>query len=302
MNKAAEAMNKILARSGMSHSTNELEPIQCQYCGNDKPQTQIEHPFNGEMRWVHCACPCEVKRLEDFKREQIAKEKRIRINKVLKLSSAMDEIKDMTFGNYKNRPGTESAYEEVRNAIDNFDERGKLGVFIFGETGNGKSHLTAAGGNELISKGYAVIFIAEKDLLSRLQATQNFRNEESFAEIMGACMDADLLIWDDFLSSQRLSPNEKDWIFQIVNGRERANKPIWYTSNLTPDEFEDDRTAYKLDDKGRTWWRIVGNSEAVFNRAMNHRKAYAVSKSLGLSIEEYEREIEEYEKEKAEKQ
>lgn len=282
-------MNKILARSGMSNSSGELEPIPCQYCGKDKPQTQVEHPFTKEMRWVHCACPCEIERIKEFNREQESAKKRIRINRSLKLSSAMDEIKDMTFSNYKNRPGTESAYEEVRNAIDNFDERGKLGVFIFGETGNGKSHLTAAGGNELISKGYAVIFIAEKDLLSRLQATQNFRNEESFAEIMGACMDADLLIWDDFMSSQRLSNNEKDWIFQIVNGRERANKPIWYTSNITPKEFQDDNTAYKLDDKGRTWWRIVGNSECRLNRATNHRKAYAMARALGISIEEYEK-------------
>lgn len=291
-------MNKILVRSGLSDSSGELEPIKCQYCEKDKPQTQIEHPFTGELRWVYCACPCEIDRLNEFKREQAAAKKRIRINKTLKLSSAMDEIKDMTFANYKNRPGTESAYEEVRNAVDNFDERGKLGVFIFGETGNGKSHLTAAGGNELIAKGYAVIFIAEKDLLSRLQATQNFRNEESFAEIMGACMDADLLIWDDFLSSQRLSPNERDWIFQIVNGRERANKPIWYTSNITPEEFEDDATAYRLDDKGRTWWRIVGNSEALLNTATNHRKAYAMAKSFGLSIEEYERQLADYENRK----
>lgn len=282
-------MNQILARSGMSNSSNELDPIPCKYCGKDKPQTQIEHPFNGEMRWVHCACQCELDRINEFNRDQSAAKKRARINKTLKLSSAMEEIKDMTFANYKDRPGTESAYQEVRKAIDNFDERGKLGVFIFGETGNGKSHLTAAGGNELISKGYAVIFIAEKDLLSRLKATQNFKNEESFAEIMGACMDADLLIWDDFLSSQRLSNDEKDWIFQIVNGRERANKPIWYTSNLTPTEFQDDNTAYKLDDKGRTWWRIVGNSECRLNRATNHRKAQAMSRAMGISVAEYER-------------
>lgn len=293
-------MNEILAHSGMSNSTSELEPIQCQYCGKNKPQTKIKHPFNGEMRWVHCACPCEVKRLEDFKKQQAAAEKRIRINKTLKLSSAMDEIRDMTFENYKSRPGTESAYNEVRNAVDNFDDREKLGVFIFGETGNGKSHLTAAGGNELIAKGYAVIFIAEKDLLSRLQATRNFNNQESFAEIMGACLDADLLIWDDFLSSQRLSNDEKDWIFQIVNGRERANKPIWYTTNLTPAEFEDENTAYRLDDKGRTWWRIIGNSEAIFNRASNHRKAYARAKVLGMSVGEYERKLMEYEKEQGE--
>ena len=275
-------MNNILKKAGMSDSLDKPEPIQCDKCGEDKPQTQVEHPFTNKMHWVHCACPCEIKEMEDMKEWQKKHAKRVRINRLLKLSSAMDDIKSMTFDNYQSRSGTEESFKEVRHAIDNFEERGKLGVFIFGETGNGKSHLTAAGGNELIKKGYAVIYITEKDLFSRLQATKNFRNEESFQEIMGACLDADLLIWDDFMSTQRLSAEEKDWIFQIINGRERANKPIWATSNITPEEFESDEIAYKLDDKGRTWWRIIGNMNCVFNRATNYRKERAIKRAKGM--------------------
>lgn len=273
----------------MSNSLSKPEPIKCPYCGNDKPQVQVKHPFKDELRWVHCACDCEIKRIEDFKREQQSRERKAKITKMLKLSSTMDDIKSMTFDNYKVGEGNKNAYKRIREAIDNFKDRGKTGVFIFGETGNGKSHLTAAGGNELIEKGYAVIYITEKDLFSRLQATKNFRNEESFHEIMGACLDADLLIWDDFMSSQKLGDEEKDWTFQIINGRERANKPIWYTSNITPSEFESDEIAYKLDDKGRTWWRILGNNNCVFNKAENYRKLKAMANVTGTSVEEYER-------------
>lgn len=273
----------------MSDSLSKPEPVKCKHCGEDKPQTQIEHPFKKEMRWVTCACPCEIELEEQFKREQEAHARKVRINKVLKLSSSMEDIKAMTFDNYKMRSGAEQSYQEIKDAIENFEGRGKLGTFIFGETGNGKSHLTAAGGNELIKQGYAVIFITEKDLFSRLQATKNFRNEESFQEIMGACLDADLLIWDDFMSSQRLTNEEKDWIFQIINGRERANKPIWATSNITPEEFESDEIAYRLDDKGRTWWRIIGNMNCVFNRAKNYRKSKAMARAMNISIEEYEK-------------
>lgn len=283
-----EAMSKILKKAGMSDSLDKPAPIKCPHCGKDKPQTQVEHPFKKEMRWVHCACPCEIKKLEDFKVEQAGKEKRVKINKVLRLSSSMEDIRTMTFDNYKLRKGSESAIEEVKTAVNSFDERKKMGVFIFGETGNGKSHLTAAGGNELIAKGKAVIYITEKDLFSRLQATKNFKNEESFQEIMGSCLEADLLIWDDFMSSQKMSPEEKDWVFQIVNGRERANKPIWFTSNVTPDEFQSDAIAHKLDDKGRTWWRILGNNNCIFNRATNYRKAKAMAKAMDVSIEDYE--------------
>lgn len=283
-----KAMGVVLKKMGMSDSLNKPIPAKCEFCGEDKPQTQIEHPFKKVLHWVTCACPCQIERNEQFKREQESKLKRVKIDKALKLSSAMDDIRSMTFSNYIIRNGAESSHEEIRDAVDNFKERGKLGVFIFGETGNGKSHLTASGGNELIEKGYAVIYITEKDLFSRLAATKNFRNEESFHEIMGACLEADLLIWDDFMSSQRITNEEKDWIFQIINGRERANKPIWATSNITPAEFESDEIAYKLDDKGRTWWRIIGNMNCIFNRASNYRKSKAVSRSLGISVEDYE--------------
>lgn len=272
----------------MSDSINKPEPIKCGNCGKDRPQIQIEHPINKQMRWVSCACPCEIERQERFKRDQETKARRVRINKILKLSSSMDDIKSMTFDNFQSRKGSEDAQREAKEAVRNFKERGKTGLLIFGKTGNGKSHLTASGGNELINQGYAVIYITEKDLFSRLQATKNFKNEESFQEIMGACLDADLLIWDDFMSSQRLTLEEKDWIFQVINGRERANKPIWATSNITPREFESDEIAYKLDDKGRTWWRIIGNMNCVFNRATNYRKSKAMSRAMGISIEDYE--------------
>lgn len=284
-----EALERTLSALGMSNSSNNPAPIFCKQCGNEREQTQIEHPFReGERRWVPIVCPCVVKQREEFEREQEFYRKKLKIERALKLSSSMEDIKIMTFENFKMRKGCQTSFEEVRDAVEHFEERKKLGVFIFGETGNGKSHLTAAGGNKLIEKGYAVIFITEKDLLSRLAATKNYNNKESFNEIMGACLEADLLIWDDFMSSQRLADEEKDWIFQIINGRERANKPIWATSNLTPDEFQADDTAYKLDDKGRTWWRLMANMNCIYNQATNYRKAKATAKALGLSVDEYD--------------
>lgn len=269
-------------------SSNKPDPVPCNTCGKDKPLTKINNPFTGKQHWVHCACPCEIEQLEQDKEDQKRRERRIRINRILRLSSSMDDIKNMSFENFKPREGAEDAYREVKDAVQNFDKREKLGVFIFGETGNGKSHLTAAGGNELIKRGYSVIFLTEKDLFSRLEATKNFRNEETFQEIMSACLDADLLIWDDFLSSQRLKDEEKDWLFQIINGRERANKPIWATSNITPQEFKSDEIAFRLDDRGRTWWRMIGNMNPVFNKAQNYRKAKAYSRAMGITVDEYE--------------
>jgi DNA replication protein DnaC len=272
----------------MSSSTShDPTPVYCKTCGNEQEQVLRNIPMIGE-RWTVNACPCQIKEMEDFKRKQENYEKQRRIKDALKISSDIEDIRSMTFKNYRPRPGTEKSLQEVKRSVELFKERGKQGLLLFGETGNGKTHVTAAGANELIDNGYSVVFMTEKDLLSRFNATKNFRNKESFSDIMSACLDCDLLVWDDFMSSQKLTLDEKDWIFQVFNGRERADKPIWATSNMTPEEFKSDEIQYKLDDKGRTWWRIVGNMSCVFNKASNLRKARVMADALDITVEEYE--------------
>jgi DNA replication protein DnaC len=284
------SMQKILDRLPISNSSNEKEKpksIACEVCGKDRPQLFLEIPLVGN-RWVYSACECKIQEQEKFKQYQEQQEKKRKIQKILRLSSSMDQLKTYTWENLTVRPGMESAFKEVKEAVENFKDRGKLGVLLFGESGNGKTHITAAGANDLLGKGYSVIFLTEKDLLSRFRESDHFDNEERFFEIMNACLQADLLVWDDFLSSQKLDNKEKDWIFQVVNGRERANKPIWFTSNLSADEVRSSKYARVLDDKERTWWRIIGNSNAVYNRATNYRKLQAISRTKSIPIEEIE--------------
>lgn len=263
-----------------SNSTNNPK---CPICGEDKPKTKVQHPFKDEMTEVTVACPCEIKELEDFENMQKKKEKKRKIDRVLKMSSALDQIKELTFESYKKREGNEFVIDEVKKAVKNFDKSNGKGLFIFGVSGNGKTHATAAGGNELLKHGYSVIFLTEKDLLNRLKATNNFNNHETFGEVMEASVKADLLVWDDFLSSTRLNGDEKDWIFQIINGRERAGKPIWFTSNLTTEEFQSKQIETVLDNKGRTWWRILNNTTPVFNKASNYRREEVMNRVKGMN-------------------
>ncbi|MEH7373294.1 ATP-binding protein, partial [Priestia megaterium] len=263
-------------------------PMTCEYCGKKKPLLFIDIPLIGE-KWINAACACKVAREEEFKKRQSQEEANRKIREILSLSSSMKELKSYSFNSLKMRPGIETAYKKVRESVDNFNEYGKLGLLIFGQSGNGKTHLTASGANQLLKLGYTVIFLTEKDLLSRLKETNNFNNEERFLEIMSACIKADLLLWDDFLSSQRLTQSEKDWIFQIINGRERADKPIWFTSNLTEEEFIKNKYAKVLDDKGRTWSRIIGNTIPVFNSSSDYRKLKARARLNDQSIEEIEK-------------
>lgn len=262
--------------------SNSINRPKCRICGEDRPTHEVKHPFKDEMSTVFAACKCEIEELERFEAEQKAKKKNHKIKRILSMSSELDKIKDFTFENLKIRSGNEAMVDEVKKAVDNFGANDGMGLFIFGVTGNGKSHTTAAGGNELIRRGHSIIFLTEKDLLNRLKATNNFNNHETFSEVMNATVEADLLIWDDFLSSTRLSGDEKDWIFQIINGRERGKKPIWFTSNLTASEFQSKEIEYVLDKKGRTWWRILDNTIPIFNKATNYREEQVFKRVRGM--------------------
>lgn len=264
-------------------ASNSISKPTCPICGNDKPKVKIKHPFKDEKTEVVAACPCEIKEMENFERKQRYQARKRRIDRILKMSSELENIKELTFENYITRPGNKILVEEVKKAVENFKQSSGMGLFIFGVSGNGKTHATAAGGNELLKRGYSVIFLTEKDLLSRLKATNNFNNHETFSDVMGAAIGADLLIWDDFLSSTRLSGEEKDWIFQIINGRERAKRPIWYTSNLTPNEFQSKEIETLLDPKGRTWWRIMDNTIPIHNKATNYRRERTLKRAKGMN-------------------
>jgi DNA replication protein DnaC len=283
-------IEKVIGHLPISNSLDEKnkpEPTLCSNCGEPRNQLFIDIPLIGK-RWVSSACPCVILDQEKFEAEQKRREKQHKIRKLLHLSSSTEQLREFTWDKLIFRPGMESAIEEVKEAVANFKERERLGILLFGESGNGKTFITSCGANELLKQGYSVIFLTEKDLLSRFRETNHFDNQERFFEIMNACLEADLLVWDDFLSSQKLDQKEKDWIFQVVNGRERANKPIWFTSNLTENELLTQRYAKVLDDKGRTWGRIIGNNNCVINSATNFRLLQAYARIRGVRLEDIE--------------
>lgn len=283
-------IRKAIDHLPITKNTNENDPpdqIPCEICGEPKPVLFLDIPLVGK-RWVHAACKCAEIERKKWEDEQNRREKNRNIQKILRLSSSIEALKAYTWDNLKIRPGMEVAIEETKKAVEEFEERGRIGIHIFGASGAGKTHITAAGANELLRKGYSVIFLTEKDLFSRFRETHFYENEERFFEIMNACMEADLLVWDDLLSSQRMTNDEKDWIFQVVNGRERAQKPIWFTSNLTDQEVAKSKYQFVLDEKGRTWGRIVANTKGIFNRATNYRLLQSKANTLGVPIEEIE--------------
>jgi len=110
----------------------------------------------------------------------------------------------------------------------------KVGVFVVGPCGTGKSHLAQALGHSAIRKGYNVLFTSAHKMLAQLNASRAVNGfDRQFAKIAGV----DLLIIDDF-GLKPLKPAQDEDFHDVVSERYERKSTI-VTSNLDIPEWTD---------------------------------------------------------------
>jgi len=122
-------------------------------------------------------------------------------------------------------------------------------LVIWGERGNGKSHMCAAVANHLINTGTPALFVTVPDLLSALkQALDNQANteQESYSGRMKLFKKAPVLILDD-LGAESGSSWSDGVVFEILDYRYRGRLPTMIVTNCPLEEF-DPRIASRLQD------------------------------------------------------
>ncbi len=102
-------------------------------------------------------------------------------------------------------------------------------LYIVGSVGSGKRFLAAALATKLALSGRSVWFRAEADLLrDERRRVQGVREEDPFQR----ASEVEVLVLDDFGSSDRMT----DWALDMIEGliccRYNAMRPIVFTSNL----------------------------------------------------------------------
>lgn len=225
----------------------------------------MEVTILGRKRTVQPRCHCEVERFEaEMRRNQEAQIK-AEIERLFSISELGARFQDCTFDNFVVRKGTEIALQVSREFAENFQPDKPDGVLLWGEPGNGKTHLAAAVANHLMSKGFTVVFVTMPELLERIRNTFNRDEKESEADLMRALLLCDLLIIDD-LGAERVNDWTQDVVMRIVDKRYRRLKPLFATSNYEPSELR-----LRLDDKGRVYDRLTDFMVPVENKAQSFR-------------------------------
>ncbi len=128
--------------------------------------------------------------------------------------------------------------KEIFNACkyyaQTFSKKSKS-LYLLGDTGLGKTHLTFAMAKEIVQKGYSVIYCTAQTMISALEKEHFGKNDQPLQEYYLNC---DLLILDD-LGTEYLSSVAQSELYNVINHRILAGIPTVINSNLSPVELEE---------------------------------------------------------------
>lgn len=125
-----------------------------------------------------------------------------------------------------------NVYSYCRHYAENLGGESK-NLLLIGGTGLGKTHLALAIANRAISRGCGVVYDTAQNIFLHFEEEYFGHQEKSYTF---SVMDCDLLVVDD-LGSEFTSPYTVSALYNIINTRTLARKPIIVSTNLRPEEL-----------------------------------------------------------------
>lgn len=276
--KTQSHLSKIIS----DHSVMPDSEYKCPICGKVIPPKRFE--MFGRTNYVQPKCKCVTEKFQNELQRLVDHEKQERIKKYFNFSTIGERFDSYTFQNFKQREGSEEAFEAAQKFAFDFEKR-ETGLFIYGSPGNGKTHLAAAIAHTIKERGHTVVFQTVPKLLERIRATFNGKNRESEQEIMDVLTTAKLLVLDD-IGAEKVSGWVLEVIFRIIDGRYQRKLKTIITSNLKPTDLEkhlierpDDPNAVMK--AARLIDRILEISEVKHNKATSYRREIALQRARG---------------------
>jgi DNA replication protein DnaC len=136
---------------------------------------------------------------------------------------------------------TKGAVADIRAFTDELDERLRegRGLWIFGDTGTGKTTLAMLVSKQALEAGHSVAIYSLPKLLARIRRTYDSEpGGDSYLSLFEQLTSVDLLHIDDLGAEKR-----SDWVleqlYSLVNERYEAQRSILVTTNLPHAELEE---------------------------------------------------------------
>ena len=129
----------------------------------------------------------------------------------------------------------EKVLKYCKSYADNFTTKSNS-ILMYGNTGLGKTHLSLAIANEVIQKGFGVIYVSAPSLAQQLEKEHFSRDKSS--PVSNMLLDCDLLIIDD-LGTEFQTKFSTAELYNIFNSRLLLSKPVIINTNYELDKLED---------------------------------------------------------------
>lgn len=218
--------------------------IYCSKCNT--PRTTIVNLFDKE-RMVRCICKCQKE--EKDKEERIRKEieKQIEIEKLQEASFLSERYKNVKFENCitGENESFDIAFGRCKKYCENSTEilKNGYGIYLYGDKGTGKTHLTGCMANELIKQHKQVLFTNFFEISKNIRST--FKGNGSEADKINKIANVDFLFIDDLGTEKVTKEGEDTWlqekIFEVINKRYNNMKPTIFTSNYSLQQLVQER-------------------------------------------------------------
>lgn len=248
--------------------------IYCKVC--NEPRT-VEVPVIGIMR-----CPCSCQQKEYEAKMVVSKIEELRKSSLIGSRFAgatfnATEVTSKEFGVVYNRC---RRYCEVADTVLS---RG-IGIYLYGEKGRGKTHLTACMANQLITQLHSVLFTNFSEISQAIRNTFGNRRIEAGVgkteqELMNKLSEVEFLFIDDFGTEKVAKGNEDLWlqgkVYDIINSRYVNNKPTIFTSNYSLRELVENRGV-----ADKTVDRIMEMTEIIKLEGVSYRKLIHQNREL----------------------
>ena len=174
------------------------------------------------------ACPLKISKFEDFDPS------------IQKTMSAKKKAADIL-----------KFCEEYANDFDTDSQS----LFLYGETGLGKTHLSLAIAGTVIKNGYGVVYGSAQNLFTMLERERFGRSEDPDGTTEEKLLCCDLLILDD-LGAEFSTQFTVAELYNIINTRMAKELPTIINSNVPIEELEKRYTS-------RVTSRIIGSYQMI---------------------------------------
>lgn len=226
MSRRAEAAEGDYYEEGLLH---------CGVCKHKK-ETKLESLFNNKGTViVPCICDCRKKELEEEEKRRQHEEEMRRIESLRASSLIESKFREANLKNFGETADNAKALVLAKKYIDNFQEmyEKNQGILFWGVVGTGKSYTAACIANELLNKRVAVVMTSFVKILQDIQGGQY--DEKVYIDKLNA---ARLLIIDD-LGTERNTDYALEKVYNVIDSRYRAGKPLILTTNMTLREMQE---------------------------------------------------------------